>query len=90
MLDVREHKRVLSGLRETKARQLGRHRAELEEEREAWRRAKEARPALHRTVLDGERAEMRRSRALHRTMLAQNRWLLTLADRLQERLRKAG
>jgi len=27
---------------------------------------------------------------MHREMLAQNRWLLALAERLQERLKKAG
>lgn len=90
MLERREHKRVLSGLRETKGRQLEGHRAELDQERAAWRRAKDARPAMHRAVLAGERAELQRVRRLHRTMLAQNRWLLALAERVQQRLKKAG
>lgn len=89
MLDVHEHKRVLSGLRETKGRQLDRHRAELELERRAWRQARSARPAMHRAVLESERAEMQRSRRMHRTMLAQNRWLLFLAERVG-RLKKAA
>ena len=90
MLDVHEHRRVLSGVRETKGRQLSSHRHELDEERRAWRRAKDARPAMHRLVLEGERREMQRSRRIHKAMLAQNRWLLALADRLQGRLKKAG
>jgi thioesterase domain-containing protein len=90
MLERREHKRVLSGLRETRGRQLEGHRAELEQERAAWRRAREARPAMHRAVLDGARAELQRARRMHRTMLAQNRWLLVLAERVQQRLKKAG
>lgn len=90
MLDVHEHRRVLSGVRETKGRQLSSHRQELDEQRRAWRAAKDARPAVHRLVLEGERREMQRSRRMHRTMLAQNRWLLALADRLQDRMKKAG
>lgn len=89
MLEVHEHKRVLSGLRETKGRQLEGHRAELDRERAAWRLAKAARPAMHRAVLEGERAEMQRTRRMHRAMLAQNRWLLVLAERVRG-LKKAG
>ena len=81
---------MLSGVRETKGRQLGSHRQELDEQRRAWRRAKDARPAVHRMVLEGERREMQRSRRIHRAMLAQNRWILALAGRLQDRLKKAG
>ena len=33
---------------------------------------------------------MRETRQLHRRMLAQNRWLVMLAERLQERVSKAG
>jgi len=89
LLEVREHRRVLSSLRETKGRALGVHRQEIDEVRRNWRRARGARPATHRTVLEEERAGMRRLAGQHRTMLAQNRWLLALADRLQERLGSA-
>lgn len=90
MWEVREHKRVLSGVRETKGKALGSHREALDELRRAWRRARERGPALHRAVLALERREMRESRRMHKTMLAQNRWLVVLAERLQGRLKKAG
>jgi len=90
MLDRREHRRELSGVRETRGRALGSHRDELNEFRRARQRARDTRPVLHRTVLEGERREMRETRGMHRQMLAQNRWLLALAERLQERLKKAG
>lgn len=90
MLDVREHKRVLSGVRETKGRALGSHREAVDELRRAWRRARQPGPALHRVVLAGARREMRESRRMHKRMLAQNRWLLALAERMQGRLKKAG
>jgi hypothetical protein len=89
MLEVREHRRVLSGVREVRGRQLARHRAELQDERRAWRQARADRPAAHRAVLEGERRAMQRTRTLHRALLAQNRWLLVLADRLQDRLKTA-
>jgi hypothetical protein len=89
VLEVREHRKVLSRVRETTGRSLGGHRAELEQERAAWRRARQSRPAVHRLVLQDERAALQRFRRLHRVMLAQNRWLLALAERLQ-RLQKAG
>lgn len=44
---------------------------------------------LHRLELESERRELREARRLHKAMLAQNRWLLVLADRLQGRLKKA-
>ena len=90
MLDRRAHRRELSGVRETQGRALSSHRDELNEIRRAWQHARDARPGLHRTVLEGERREMRETRRMHREMLAQNRWLLVLAERLQERLKKAG
>lgn len=90
MLEVREHKRVLSGVRETKGRALGGHKEAVDELRRAWRRSRQPQPALHRVVLASERQEMRAGRRLHKTMLAQNRWLLALAERLQGRLKKAG
>ena len=90
MLDRREHRRELSGVREMQGRALSSHRDELNEFRRAWQRARDTRPGLHRTVLEAERREMRETRRMHREMLAQNRWLLALAERLQERLKKAG
>jgi hypothetical protein len=90
MLERREHRRELSGVRERQGRALGSHRDELNEYRRAWQSARNARPGLHRTVLEGERREMRETRRLHREMLAQNKWILALAERLQERLKKAG
>ncbi|MDQ7842402.1 MAG: hypothetical protein QN141_03600 [Armatimonadota bacterium] len=89
MLDVREHRQVLSALRETRGRALGDHRREIDEQRRNWRRARGARPAVHRVVLERERQEMQELRRQHRRSLAQNRWLVALADRLQERLRSA-
>src|SRR4030065_1784261 len=90
MLDRREHRRDRSGARETQGRALGSHRDELNEFRLAWQRTRDARPGLHRAVLEGERREMRETRRMPRQMRAQNRWLLVLAERLQERLKKAG
>jgi hypothetical protein len=69
---------------------LGSHRDELNEFRKSRARSRDAVAGLHRRALDGARREMREVRQLHRRMLAQNRWLVTLAERLQERLRKAG
>jgi hypothetical protein len=89
MLDRAEHRRELADLRERRGRALGSHRDELNEFRNA-RSARAAGPGLHRRALDGARREMREVRQLHRRMLAQNRWLVTLAERLQQRLRKAG
>jgi len=89
MLDVREHRQVLSALRETRGRVLGVHRREIDEQRRSWRRVRGARPAIHRIVLERERREMQELARQHRRTLAQNRWLLVLADRLQERLRSA-
>jgi len=85
MLDVREHRRVLLGIRETRGRALGSHRQEIGAARAAWRRAREARPAVHRAVLEGERREMQHLARLHRATLAQSRWILAIADRLQGR-----
>lgn len=90
MLERGEHRRELSGLRERRGRALSGHRDELNEFRAARATARGAAPGLHRRALDGERREMRETRQLHRRMLAQNRWLLSLAERLQQRLRKAG
>jgi len=90
MLDRREHRRELFGVRETQGKALGSHRAELNESRRAWQRARDARFGLHRTALEGERRDLRETRRLHRQMLAQNRWLVALAERLQQRLKKAG
>jgi hypothetical protein len=89
MLGRGEHRRELSELRERRGRALGSHRDELNEYR-STRAARAAAPGLHRTALDGERRELRELRQLHRRMLAQNRWLVSLAERLQERWRKAG
>src|SRR3972149_107059 len=41
MLDRREHRRELSGVRETQGRALGSHRDELNEFRRAWQRARD-------------------------------------------------
>jgi hypothetical protein len=90
MLDRAEHRRELAGLRERLGRALGSHRNELNEFRTARASSRDAGPGLHRRALEGERREMRETRQLHRRMLAQNRWLVTLAERLQERLRKAS
>jgi hypothetical protein len=84
MLDRRDHRRELYGVRETQRKALGSHRAELNESR------RRSRLDVHRTVLEGERREMREARRMHRKMLAQNKWLVMLAERLQERLKKAG
>jgi len=88
--DVHEHRRVLSTVREGRGRALGSHREEIDAPRRAWRQARADRPGLHRVVLEGERREMHKTRRLHRTMLAQHRWLLALAERLQARLKKAS
>jgi hypothetical protein len=90
MLDRGEHRRELAGLRERRGRALGSHRDELNEFRSARARFHDVGPGLHRRALDIERREMRETRQLHRRMLAQNRWLVMLAERLQERVRKAG
>ncbi len=90
MYDVHEHKRVLSVVRETQGKALGGHRQEIDDLRRAWRRARQAKPTLHRTVLAGERQKMREDARMHKTMLAQNRWILALAEKLQGRLKKAG
>jgi hypothetical protein len=90
MLDRGEHRRELSDLRERRGRALGGHRDELNAFRNARSAARAAGPGLHRRALDGERRAMREVRQLHRRMLAENRWLVALAERLQRRLEKAG
>ena len=62
MLDRREHRREIFGVRETQGKALGSHRAELNESRRAWQRARDARCGLHRTALEGERRDLRETR----------------------------
>lgn len=85
MLIKHEHRQVLSQALRTSGDLASSHRTALAAERQNW--ARERQRFSHHAVIGLERQRLRAARNEHKVALEQNRWLVSLADRLAASMR---